>query len=143
VTEFGSDMELLLAKKILDELNKPWYIVPGNHDTKWSESGGNSFRRVFGSEAFAFRHNGYLFIGTNSGPNMRMGPGQLPRENIVWLDSVLSIQENKAMKIISINHYHTTASTTGASSPTGKEDVRLALCGRITQTGDGLWGCRL
>ena len=91
VTEFGSDKELLLAKKILDGLNKPWYIVPGNHDTKWSESGGNSFRRVFGSEVFAFRHNGYLFIGTNSGPNMRMGPGQMPRENIVWLDSVLSV----------------------------------------------------
>ena len=78
LTEFGSDLELLLAKKILDGLNKPRYIIPGNHDTKWSESGAESFRRVTGSEAFAFLHNGYLFIGTNSGPNMRMGPGRSP-----------------------------------------------------------------
>ncbi|HMT66000.1 MAG TPA: metallophosphoesterase, partial [Bacteroidales bacterium] len=46
VTEFGSDAELLLAKKILDRLEKPWYIIPGSHDTKWSESGANSFRIV-------------------------------------------------------------------------------------------------
>lgn len=132
VTEFGSDMELLLARKILDGLNKPWYIVPGNHDTKWSESGGNSFRRVFGSEAFAFRHSGYLFIGTNSGPNMRMGPGQLPRENIVWIDSVLSVPENKAMKIISVNHYPLDNSLNNWYELTHRlkeRDVRLALCG--------------
>src|SRR5512145_2874001 len=40
ITEFGSDAEFHLAKQILDSLTKPWYIVPGNHDTKWSESGG-------------------------------------------------------------------------------------------------------
>ena len=34
VTEFGSNAELRLAKKILDGLRKPWYIIPGNHDTK-------------------------------------------------------------------------------------------------------------
>ncbi len=132
VTEFGSDTELLLAKKILDALNKPWYIVPGNHDTKWSESGGNSFRKIFGAEAFAFRHSGYLFIGTNSGPNMRMGPGQLPRENIVWFDSVLNVQENREMKIISVNHYPLDNSLNNwyeLIDRLKKKDVRLALCG--------------
>ena len=132
VTEFGSDTELLLAKKILDGLNKPWYIVPGNHDTKWSESGGNSFRWVFGAEAFAFRHNGYLFIGTNSGPNMRMGPGQVPRENIVWLDSVLSAKDNQTMKIISVNHYPLDNGLNNWYELTDRlkeGDVRLALCG--------------
>jgi rhamnogalacturonyl hydrolase YesR/outer membrane protein assembly factor BamB/predicted phosphodiesterase len=132
VTEFGSDTELLLAKRILDGLNKPWYIVPGNHDTKWSESGGNSFRKIFGSEAFAFRHSGYLFIGTNSGPNMRMGPGQLPRENIMWFDSVLTVQENREMKIISVNHYPLDNSLNNwyeLIDRLKKKDVRLALCG--------------
>ncbi|MFZ0472469.1 MAG: PQQ-binding-like beta-propeller repeat protein, partial [Bacteroidales bacterium] len=132
VTEFGSDTELLLTKKILDGLNKPWYIVPGNHDTKWSESGGNSFRSVFGAEAFAFRHNGYLFIGTNSGPNMRMGPGQVPRENIVWIDSVLSANDNQTMKIISVNHYPLDNGLNNWYELTDRlkeGDVRLALCG--------------
>ena len=132
VTEFGSDAELLLAKKILDRIEKPWYIIPGNHDTKWSESGANSFRIVFGGEAFAFNHGGWLFIGTNSGPNMRMGPGQIPRENIVWLDSVLSIPANRAMKIISVNHYPLDNGLNNWYELTGRLkqlDTRLALCG--------------
>ncbi|MBF8963626.1 PQQ-binding-like beta-propeller repeat protein [Pontibacter sp. FD36] len=105
ITEFGSDEELKLAKKLFDTLQKPWYIVPGNHDTNWSESGSNSFRVVFGAETFAFTHKGYLFAGTGSGPNMRMGPGQIPRENIVWLDSVLKHMPDPEMPVIFLNHY--------------------------------------
>jgi len=48
VTEFGSDEELRLAKQILDSLIIPWYVIPCNHDTNWSESGGNSLREVIG-----------------------------------------------------------------------------------------------
>ncbi len=132
VTEFGSDSELLLAKEILDGLNKPWYIIPGNHDTKWSESGANSFRRVFGAEAFVFRHNGWLMVGTNSGPNMRMGPGQIPRENIVWLDSVLNVPANRELKVISVNHYPLDSGLNNWYELTDRLrrlDTRLALCG--------------
>ena len=132
VTEFGSDAELRRAKEILDELNKPWYIIPGNHDTKWSESGANSFREIFGAEAFAFTHGEWLFIGTNSGPNMRMGPGQIPRENIVWLDSVLSVPANRQMKIVSVNHYPLDEGLNNWYELTDrlkKLDTRLALCG--------------
>ncbi|MES2808528.1 MAG: PQQ-binding-like beta-propeller repeat protein [Bacteroidota bacterium] len=104
ITEFGSDDELRLAKSMLNDINKPWYIIPGNHDTNWSESGGNSFKTIFGAETFAFKHNGFLFLGTNCGPNMRMSPGQVPRENLVWLDSVLNVTP-KNMPIIYLNHY--------------------------------------
>src|SRR5690242_12612112 len=44
ITEFGADTEIRLAKQILDSLNKPWYIIPGNHDGNWSESGANTFK---------------------------------------------------------------------------------------------------
>jgi len=132
VTEFGSDDELKLAKSILDSLDIPWYIIPGNHDTKWSESGANSFRKIFGKETFAFRKDGYLFIGTGSGPNMRMGPGQIPRENIIWLDSVLNAPENKTVRIISVNHYPLDNSLNNWYELTDRlrqRDTRLALCG--------------
>jgi outer membrane protein assembly factor BamB/predicted MPP superfamily phosphohydrolase len=132
VTEFGSDNELSLAKEILDGLDKPWYIIPGNHDTKWSESGANSFRRIFGDEAFAFRHDGWLFLGTNSGPNMRMGPGQIPRENIVWLDSVLNVSSNRELKVVSVNHYPLDSGLNNWYELTDRLksfDTRLALCG--------------
>jgi outer membrane protein assembly factor BamB/predicted phosphodiesterase len=105
ITEFGSDEELHRADSIIRRLNKPWHIIPGNHDTKWSESGCNTFRRVFGGETFSFQHQGYWFLGTNCGPNMRMGPGQVPRENIVWLDQQLKQQPDSKVPIIYVNHY--------------------------------------
>ncbi|UEG51508.1 PQQ-binding-like beta-propeller repeat protein [Mucilaginibacter daejeonensis] len=104
ITEFGSDNELKLAKQVLDSLDVKYYIIPGNHDSNWSESGSNTFKRVFGAETFAFDHNGYRFCATSSGPNMRMGPGQIPRENVVWLDSVVKATPQK-LPLIFLNHY--------------------------------------
>lgn len=132
VTEFGSDEELKAAKAVLDRLNLPWYAIPGNHDTNWSESGGNSFRTVFGSETFSFIHKGLLFIGTNSGPNMRMSPGQVPRENLVWLDSVLAANAKDRIPIIYINHYPQDSSLNNwfdAIDRLKLHNVQLALCG--------------
>lgn len=105
ITEFGSDEELRLAKRILDSLSLPWYIIPGNHDSNWSESGANSFRKIFGGETFFFRHKGFMFMGTVSGPNMRMSPGQIPRENLVWMDSVFAASPDKDTPLIFVNHY--------------------------------------
>ena len=105
ITEFGSDEELSKAKSIISKLNKPWYVVPGNHDSKWSESGNNSFVRIFGNEEFSFEAGGYLFIGTASGPNMRMSPGLVPHEQIVFLDSVLNNMQDINQPIIFVNHY--------------------------------------
>lgn len=104
VTEFGADEELKTAKSILDSLRKPLYIVPGNHDSNWSESGTNSFLRIFGGETFAFERNGYKFIGMASGPNMRMGPGQIPRENLTWFFGELK-HTGRNQPIIFVNHY--------------------------------------
>jgi outer membrane protein assembly factor BamB/predicted MPP superfamily phosphohydrolase len=105
ITEFGSDEELLAAKNVISQLKMPWHIVPGNHDSKWSESGNNSFVKIFGAEQFAFEKEGYLFIGTASGPNMRMAPGLVPREQIVFLDSILKHRKNAFQPVIFVNHY--------------------------------------
>lgn len=104
ITEFGSDEEIKLAKTIFDELTIPYYIVAGNHDAKWSESGCNTFLEVFGYEMFDFEKDGIRFIGCNSGPNMRMAPALVPRETIVWLDS-LSKAIDPSQPLIFINHY--------------------------------------
>src|SRR5574344_2398463 len=39
IADEGDHASLLNAKKELDKLIRPYYIVMGNHDTKWSESG--------------------------------------------------------------------------------------------------------
>lgn len=104
ITEFGSDDEIKLAKEIFDELTIPYYIVAGNHDAKWSESGCNTFLEVFGYEMFDFEKDGIRFIGCNSGPNMRMAPALIPRETIVWLDSLSNVID-PAQPLVFINHY--------------------------------------
>src|SRR6478609_5967661 len=40
ITELGTDDEINRAKQILSGLKVPYYIIPGNHDSGWSESGG-------------------------------------------------------------------------------------------------------
>lgn len=104
ITEFGSDREIRLAHSILKQISKPWYIVGGNHDSKWSESGCNTFAKTFGYEHFNFEVEGIRFIGTNSGPNMRMAPALLPRESMVWLDSIANAIP-KEQPVIFVNHY--------------------------------------
>lgn len=132
VTEFGSDQELAIAKRILDSLRLPLYVVPGNHDSNWSESGANSFRKVFGDETFFFEHKGYHFIGTTSGPNMRMSPGQIPRENLVWMDSVFSANPDRQTPLIAVNHYPLDSSLNNWYESIDRlktRNVQLALCG--------------
>ena len=62
ITEFGADKEIKLARQILDSLNKPWHIIPGNHDGNWSESGANTFKKIFGNETFYFKAGKYVFL---------------------------------------------------------------------------------
>ncbi|ADY52416.1 metallophosphoesterase [Pseudopedobacter saltans DSM 12145] len=130
VTEFGSDEELNIAKTILDKLNKPWYVVPGNHDSNWSESGANTFNTVFGRSTFEFEHKGVVFLGTGSGPNMRMGPGQIPREDIVWLEKALGRAGNRP--IVYVNHYPQDSSLNNWYSALDllkKKNIQFMLCG--------------
>lgn len=104
ITELGTDEQLQLAKQILDSLHVKWYVIPGNHDTGWSESGGVSFTRIFGYDHFVFDYNGIRFIGCASGPYVRMSDGHVPRNAIVWLDSLLA-KTPKDQPIIFANHY--------------------------------------
>ncbi|MDD3300534.1 MAG: PQQ-binding-like beta-propeller repeat protein [Bacteroidales bacterium] len=131
ITEFGSDQELALAKEIMDELDIPYYILSGNHDSKWSESGVNTFVKVFGYEYFHFVKNGVHFIGTNSGPNMRMMPALVPREAMVWLDSVTSAIPAHA-PVINVNHYPLDDAMLNYSDVLDllrRTNIQLSMCG--------------
>src|SRR6478735_3981167 len=104
ITELGTDAEIKLAKEILSELKVPYYIIPGNHDSGWSESGGVTFGKVFGYDKFVFEFNGITFLGCASGPFVRMSDGHVPRDAVVWLDKELKKIDPKK-PIIFLNHY--------------------------------------
>lgn len=104
ITELGTDAEIRLAREILSELKVPYYIIPGNHDSGWSESGGMSFGKIFGNDRFLFEYNGISFIGCASGPYVRMSDGHIPRDAVNWMDAELKKIDPKK-PIIFLNHY--------------------------------------
>lgn len=104
ITELGTYSELRLAKLLLDSLSIPYYIIPGNHDTGWSESGGLGFTEVFGKDRFYVRHNGVHFIGCASGPYVRMSDGHVPRDAMNWMKDIIG-KIKRDEPIIFLNHY--------------------------------------
>lgn len=131
ITEMGTYDEIKLAKSILKGLKKPFYIIPGNHDTGWSESGGVDFIKAFGYDKFYFDHKGYRFIGCASGPYVRMSDGHIPRDAVMWLEDVLN-KTPKDMPLIFVNHYPTDNSLDNwydALDRLKNYNVQYAICG--------------
>lgn len=104
ITELGTNEELPRAKKLFDSLKVKYYIIPGNHDDGWSESGGMSFISTFGNDRFVFDHNGIRFIACASGPYVRMSDGHIPRDAMTWMKNILDTT-SATMPVIFLNHY--------------------------------------
>jgi outer membrane protein assembly factor BamB len=105
VTEMGSYANFRLAKDILDGLRVPYHIIPGNHDTKWSESGGSDFPRLWGADRFAFASGGFRFIGLSQGPILRMGDGHWAPQDVRWLEGLLAEPGATTKPTVFVSHY--------------------------------------
>lgn len=131
ITELGTNQELTLAKKILDSLRIPWYIIPGNHDTGWSETGGLGFMQTFGMDRFSFNFQGIQFIGCASGPYVRMSDGHVPRDAVNWLEQQLNALPD-SVPLIMVNHYPLDNSLDNWYEITDRirqKNTWLAICG--------------
>lgn len=131
LTEMGTGQEIKEVKEILSKLKKPWYVIPGNHDTGWSASGGVDFIKAFGNDKFTFDHNGYRFIACASGPYVRMSDGHIPRDAVVWMDKILKNTPSD-MPIVFINHYPLDNSLDNwyeATERIKKYNIQYAICG--------------
>lgn len=104
VTETGDLPSLQKACEILSALKVPWYITSGNHDTKWTPSGGTDFGRVFGDDKFSFTHKGYRFIGFNTGPLIKMGDGHIYPQDFDRVENEL-LKTGKSMPVFIVTHY--------------------------------------
>ena len=105
VTEYGSRGQFQLAKELLDQLKLPCHAIPGNHDTKWSESGATDFGRLWKADRFVFQEGGFCFIGLHQGPLMKMGDGHWAPQDVRWLDETLKKLPDPNQPIIFITHY--------------------------------------
>lgn len=105
IADNGDGAAMRIAKEELDKLVRPYYIVMGNHDTKWSESGCMDFKRIFGYERFKFEYKGFLFLGFNTGPIIRMALGHVAPEDIDWLTTELKNNGKDGKPVFLVTHY--------------------------------------
>lgn len=105
ITEMDVGSNLELAKASLEKLTVPYYIIPGNHDTKWSDSGGQRFNRLWGKSRFCFNAGGLTFIGFSQGPVLRMADGLISPQDSLWLDTLLTRSILPDQRLIFITHY--------------------------------------
>ncbi len=132
LSNMGSDVELLNVKSILDKLSKPYYVIPGNHETNWSESAGLTFRKLWGNDRFSFGSGNYHFIGYSTGPYMKMGDGLVKNEDVIWLASELNKWHSKGKTIINLAHYPLTPDLSNYADIVNllkESEVPLSLCG--------------
>lgn len=104
ITEEGDRATMERVKSCLDLLKTKYYVTLGNHETKWSDSGCTAFGEIFGSERFEFEHKGFLFLGFNSGPLMRMAYGHVVPQDIRWMTEEMK-KAGKDKPVILVTHY--------------------------------------
>ena len=105
LTNEGSDEQLSNVKGIMDGIIHPLYVIPGNHENNWSQSACKTFNDLGGSDRFVFTVDNLVVVGMNCGPFMKMGDGHIKQEDLLWLDSTLTVMVKPGMKVLSVNHY--------------------------------------
>ena len=132
ITEYGSREQLRLAKEILDGLSLPYHLIPGNHDTKWSESGATDFPRLWKADRFVFDCGPFRFIGMHQGPIMKMGDGHWSPQDARWLEQTLNKLRSKDQPVVFVTHYPLDAGIANwyvVLDLLKKHNTQVVLCG--------------
>lgn len=101
----GSDWELTNVKGILDKIKHPTFLIPGNHESTWSQSATKTFIDLWGNDRFVAETDSIILIGISCGPYMKMGNGNIKQEDLHWLDETLGKMTTSGKKVLSFNHY--------------------------------------
>lgn len=132
LTNTGANAELQAAYNILNGLQFKKYVIPGNHETNWSESATQKFNELFGNDRFYFEYDKFQFVGFNTGPYMKMGDGHVKEEDIHWLKKLLAEKKDPNKTLISLAHYPLgdgLDNWTDATKILNQYNTRLHLCG--------------
>lgn len=104
LTDNGDNASLKWIAGELGKFNKPYYVLCGNHETTWTESGLETFNQLFGGDRIEFEHKGVLFLGFNTGPFVRMAYGHVAPQDLSWVGEEMRAK-GKGKKLIVVTHY--------------------------------------
>ncbi len=101
----GSDVELANVKSILDGIRHPLFVLPGNHESTWSQSATKTFVDLWGNDRFYTEVDSLIIVGINCGPFMKMGDGHIKQEDLHWLKATLDSAVTPGKRVLNFNHY--------------------------------------
>lgn len=104
LTDNGDNVSLEWISREFKKFNKPYYVLSGNHETTWTESGMETFNRLFDSDRISFEHKGLFFVGFNTGPFVRMAYGHVAPQDLSWMGQEIR-SKGKGKKVIVVTHY--------------------------------------
>ncbi len=105
LTNEGSDAELTNIKSILDGIKHPLFVLPGNHETTWSQSATKTIFDLWGNDRFVTEVDDLVIVGIACGPYMKMGDGHIKQEDLYWLKETLDKKVKEGKRVVSFNHY--------------------------------------
>lgn len=104
LTNFGDDASLISVNKTLKLLQKPYYVVSGNHESTWTESGMETFASLFHQDRISFVHKGFQFLGFPTGPFIHMAYGHVQPQDLTWLGNEVRTK-GQGQRLIVVTHY--------------------------------------
>lgn len=101
-TATGTFQELTLTKSILI---KPYFIIPGNHDRRRSESDCTDFINLLSNDKYVFERDDFLFVSLHQGYRMQMANLYFTPKDLLWFDSSFKSKSDSSEPIKLITYY--------------------------------------
>lgn len=104
LVEHGRPDQLAAARGLLDALELPVYVVPGNHDYTEAQDR-SAFDRLFPhSRNYHFEHEGWQFVGFDTTIGTAWEHVAVPDATLVWLDRTLP-ELDPARPLVGFTHF--------------------------------------
>lgn len=132
LTNQGNNIELENVALRLKEFKIPVHVIPGNHETTWSESAGKKINELWSNDRFYIETADIRYCGISTGPYMRMSDGLVKSEDLRWLDKTLGTTANSKKPIVFFCHYPMQdglGNFTSLTDVLNKYPVEIAFCG--------------
>jgi 3',5'-cyclic AMP phosphodiesterase CpdA len=106
----GRPEQLELARRLLEELGRPFLVVPGNHDLPYSFPArftrpASTFEGLFGTTEPTYRSETLLVCGLNSSWSWRQQGGRLTASSLARPAEVFSGAAAGALRVVALHHH--------------------------------------